>query len=273
MTLTSEQIQAYQRDGFLHIKNVIPQSTISSYVESIKALIKARAQSENIELEKSDDIDTLFNSLCKANRKLGGDIYDHVKELPEFTQMMSHENILGVAKKILTKNTVQIATSQCVFRIDRPEEDKYGFGWHQDYWYNCLTPDAVTCWYPLTEVTQNEGALQLLRGSHSKLLPVEVPDPNNSAGNMALIFKFPDSYKMNEADIITAPVKPGDALFFHSYLLHKSGLNRSNRSRWSVQYRYADFLSEEYTKRGWRHGTFRGKVTFLDLHPNMVIKN
>jgi ectoine hydroxylase-related dioxygenase (phytanoyl-CoA dioxygenase family) len=88
---------------------------------------------------------------------------------------------------------------------------------------------------------------------------------------MAQIFQLNQKYVIDSQKIISIPMKAGDVLAFNSFLLHKSGLNKSKRARWTVQTRYADFLSKDYVARGWQHGTHRGKVTFCDLHAEKIM--
>ena len=44
-------------------------------------------------------------------------------------------------------------------------------------------------------------------------------------------------------------VKLGEALIFSEFLVHRSGVNRSKKIRFSLQLRVTDLLSKEYMKR------------------------
>lgn len=269
MNLSEKEIQGYKETGYFKVSGLVPISILSSYKSGLLRLIEARGQNFGISTNQVD-LDVAFNQLCNFDRTLGGDIYDHAKELPEFYSCMVLPEIQALIQQLLGNEVIQVAQSQCVFRIDRPREDKFGFGWHQDYWYNCLTPSAITVWIPITNVDEELGPLEIIPGSHAGILPVVVLDPTNSNGNMASVFRISELTQIAEENTIKIPMQAGDALFFHSQLLHRSGANRSNRSRWTLQYRYADFLDKTYSARAWAHGTYRGKVTFCDVHPELI---
>ena len=106
-----------------------------------------------------------------------------------------------------------------------------GFDWHQDYgyWYHnaCLYPDMASCFIMLDRATKKNGCLKVLKGSH-KVGRIEhgVSDTREQTADMERIKELE---KRHETVYITA--KPGDALFFHSNLLHSSDANKSKNSR------------------------------------------
>jgi hypothetical protein len=82
MRLSVEQRQTYQDKGYV---------------------LFARAASKGIDLDQRLDLDEAFETLCQSDRKLGGDIYDHAKELPEFSMIMSDRNIISLMRQLLGK--------------------------------------------------------------------------------------------------------------------------------------------------------------------------
>ncbi len=105
--------------------------------------------------------------------------------------------------------------------------------WHQDYgyWYNygCLFPDMGSCLIAVDRATRDNGCLQVLRGSqrigrvdHVKTGEQVGADP---ARVEAAIERF---------ELVYCEMGPGDALFFHGNLLHRSDQNRSDYPRWSL---------------------------------------
>lgn len=270
MALLKSDIESFNEQGFLKVSGILSPETLTEYKLALVNLIAARGESKGLSID-STDLDQAFDQLCNLDRSLGGDIYDHAKEVPEFYSCIASTQMKALIQALLGKRTVQVASSQCVFRIDRPKEDKFGFGWHQDYWYNCTTQNAITAWMCLTDVEGDVGPLEAIPGSHKEILPVVVDDPDNSNGNMAGVFRLSNQTPIDDDQIVKIPMKAGDVLFFHSCLLHRSGKNRSCRSRWTIQYRYADFIDKEYTARGWSHGTVRGNVAFCNIHPELMV--
>jgi len=105
--------------------------------------------------------------------------------------------------------------------------------WHQDYgyWYDngCIFPDMGSCLIAVDRATRENGCLQVLRGSqrlgrvnHTKTGQQAGADPQRVE---AAIARF---------ELVYCEMDPGDALFFHGNLLHRSDQNTSDYPRWSL---------------------------------------
>jgi len=105
--------------------------------------------------------------------------------------------------------------------------------WHQDYgyWYNngFLYPDMVSIMLALTEANKENGCMQVLKGTH-KMDRVEHNITGEQVG--AHMEKVEEAMKQHE--LVYVELQPGDALFFHCNLLHRSNANLSDNSRWSL---------------------------------------
>lgn len=105
--------------------------------------------------------------------------------------------------------------------------------WHQDYgyWYNngFLYPDMVSIMLALTEATRENGCMQVLKGTH-RMGRVEHNITGEQVG--AQMEKVEEAMKQHE--LVYVELQPGDALFFHCNLLHRSNANLSDHSRWSL---------------------------------------
>ncbi len=110
--------------------------------------------------------------------------------------------------------------------------------WHQDYgyWYHngCLFPHMGSVMVALDPATRANGCLQVIRGSHHVgrvehgVLPGEQvgADPQRVA-------------KMLETlELVHAEMDPGDGLFFHANVMHRSDANTSPQRRWTVLHCY-----------------------------------
>jgi hypothetical protein len=102
---------------------------------------------------------------------------------------------------------------------------------HQDFQYIRGACNTITAWVPLGSCRREDGGLRLLVGSHeSGELPVQ-----GYAGGL-------NAYGVAAADDdpgwASADYASGDAVIFHSLLVHGALPNRSDRPRLSVDYRY-----------------------------------
>lgn len=116
------------------------------------------------------------------------------------------------------------------------KEPKVGgaWEWHQDYgyWYKngFLYPEAmISVMVALTEATKENGCLQVLKGSH-KMQRFE----HNFAGEQQGADMDFVTAAEKICELVYVELQPGDVLFFHSNILHRSAANTSDKSRWSI---------------------------------------
>lgn len=105
--------------------------------------------------------------------------------------------------------------------------------WHQDYgyWYNdgFLFPDMLSVLTALSPATRENGCLQVIKGSH-KLGRITHGTAGEQVG--ADLERVEEARKRLE--LVYVEMRPGDSLFFHSNLLHRSDSNRSEDPRVSL---------------------------------------
>jgi ectoine hydroxylase-related dioxygenase (phytanoyl-CoA dioxygenase family) len=113
--------------------------------------------------------------------------------------------------------------------------------------------------------------MRICVGSHRDgLRPVTRFDPRNREKKGAYGLTL-----VNEAEVVqryecVSPLsKPGDLIVMDFLTLHESGINRGNRSRWSMQFRYFNFNDPTGQSFGWK-GSFASGFDFASIHPEMV---
>jgi len=138
--------------------------------------------------------------------------------------------------------------------------------WHQDYgyWYHngFLSPAMASVMIALDHTTLENGCLKVLKGSH-KLGRI---DHSVIEGQQV----GADLTRVSEAEkhLETIPVlmDPGDALFFHSNLLHRSDQNNSPDRRWTLICCYNRSNNRSFDE------TEDAKFCKLDKVPNQAIR-
>jgi hypothetical protein len=110
------------------------------------------------------------------------------------------------------------------------------WAWHQDYgyWYQngVLTPDLTSVFIAVDPSTRENGCLQVIQNSHhcGRINHVLTGDQAGAdRERVEEILKRPEQFPL-----VYVEMHPGDALFFHSNLLHRSDQNRSDNSRWAM---------------------------------------
>jgi ectoine hydroxylase-related dioxygenase (phytanoyl-CoA dioxygenase family) len=114
-------------------------------------------------------------------------------------------------------------------RFVLPGNDRAGVPAHQDISYNHHLPEFFTVWVPLVEIDEACGGMSVFEGSQNgpEMLSEYTHDqwlkPVTTAG-----------FKRR----VCAPMSPGDIIIFNKWIIHESMLNRSTRSRLSVDHRF-----------------------------------
>jgi ectoine hydroxylase len=107
------------------------------------------------------------------------------------------------------------------------------WAWHQDYgyWYQngVLFPLLTSASIAVDRATRENGCLQVIRGSH-QLGRIEHTLKGDQAGaDQQRVDRI-----LERMELVYIEMEPGDTLFFHANLLHRSDRNRSDKPRWSM---------------------------------------
>jgi len=235
--LTSEQIQHYHKNGYLLIKNFISKEEVDKlYTEAVH---------DNVMLKNAIEVDDQSGRKSKLSLwfKPGNDVFGYLtrsrRMIDYVTQLLEGEApICHFHSKLMQKEP----------RIGGAWE------WHQDYgyWYKnqFMFPDQLlSVMTALTKANKENGCLQVIKGSH-KLGRVNHGFSGEQVGADAVMVEN----ALKTMELIYAELEPGDALFFHSNLLHRSEANLSEYARWSMIscYSLQSNLAYNETSTSWK---------------------
>jgi hypothetical protein len=216
-SLESESMKKqYDRDGYLIRKGVFNS-------EEIDMLYKL-AISDNVLSSNAMDLNDQSGKTTKLTLWFtpGDDAYG---------LLTRSQKTIDIVKELLGEGEI------CHFHSKLMQKEPRVGGaweWHQDYgyWYKngFLYPDAmISVMIAFTEATKENGCLQVLKGSH-KMGRLEHHFVGEQQGADAPFVN--EALKFCEQEYVV--LEPGDALFFHSNLLHMSDANLSDKPRWSI---------------------------------------
>ncbi len=107
------------------------------------------------------------------------------------------------------------------------------WAWHQDYgyWYQngVLFPDLVSVFIAVDPCTRRNGCLQVIPGSHRLGRIDHVLTGDQAGADLARVDQV-----LARLPLVHVEMEPGDALFFHPNMLHRSDRNTSSDPRWSM---------------------------------------
>ena len=105
--------------------------------------------------------------------------------------------------------------------------------WHQDirYW-SFDRPELISAWYALDAERADNGALQVIPGSHEQHF-----DRGRLDAELFLRPELPENERLIER-AQTVELNPGDVLLFHSRLFHAAGRNTTDRVKLAPVFTY-----------------------------------
>jgi hypothetical protein len=264
------------QDGFAVVRGFYDESEIRPIQEGIKSVIELVARKYGVAVQGSSPEAVMartYLDLISANRAYGGEIYDAVKQIPEFLALVANAKNRALFEQIRPGSIPGIAAGGFGIRIDNPGEEKFRAPWHQEFPAQLRSIDGVVFWSPLLAVIQKMGPVELCPGSHREG-PVPVYQDEGGLGKSGAyalrLDREPERLaKYSRAAPLT---EPGDLLVMDFLTLHASGLNVSDRSRWTMQWRMFNFADPTGIKIGWR-GSFAAGIKFQDVMPELVAGN
>lgn len=120
-----------------------------------------------------------------------------------------------------------IACITSCYRIKRPGSTAFA-AWHQDEYTMRYDPPAVTCLLAITDLTEANGCLRVVPGSHK--LGV-LPHVRAGGGNYLSLSQGIEDGVLDESKAVPMELMAGEALLFHHRLAHASGVNRTDAVR------------------------------------------
>ena len=214
---TPQQLDDYNRDGYVIVRQFLQQQ----------------------------EVDKLYNIAVEDDtmRKHSFDLNDQTGKKTKLALWYTPGND---AYGLLTKSEKMVESVNKLMEGDSAvchfhsklmqKEPKVGgaWEWHQDYgyWYKnefLLPNQMISVMIAITAATQQNGCLQVIRGTH-KMGRIE----HGFAGEQVGASQHYVDLALKTMELVYVELQPGDALFFHPNLLHRSAANLSDNSRWSL---------------------------------------
>lgn len=212
--LTDEQTAAYHRDGYVIVRRMFDQEEIALLCQSALA---------DRELDRQS-----FGRADGEGGTVRLSLWNHPGE-NLYGMFARCRRVVDSMEKLLDGEVYHYHSKMIL------KDPRVGgaWAWHQDYgyWYHfgALFPLLASVTIAVDPATRENGCLQILKGSHL-MGRLEHVLTGEQAGA--------DQERVEEAskrlELVYCEMAPGDAMFFHCNLLHRSDQNRSDHPRWSL---------------------------------------
>lgn len=270
--LSPEQVEQFYRDGFLVLRAFYDMKREIEPIQLfIHRIIGVLIKKYDLPIQQapfdSNNFDDGYQSLIAHDRKIGGEVYDAVKQIPAFVRLVSDEKHSEILSLLRDTDLPGVAGLGHGIRIDNPFEERYRADWHQEYPGQLRSIDGLFFWSPLVAVTEELGPVRFSIGSHKGgVVPLHSNYPDNP-GTYGLLLKNKEEV-LSRYDQIAPLTAPGDLIVGDFLTLHSSGENRGQRARWSMQFRYFNFRDPVGIRISWSGSHIAG-IDFRKVHPEL----
>jgi ectoine hydroxylase-related dioxygenase (phytanoyl-CoA dioxygenase family) len=218
-SLSQEQIDFYQKNRFIKLKEVLNLETIQFFNEAISKQVNEMNQ-EQTALEDRTTYGKAFLQL-----------FNLWTENPIIKELIFSRRIAKIASDLMEVKGVRLYHDQALF--------KEGGGgitpWHADQYYWPLETDkTITAWIPLQVTTLEMGPLEFSAGSHTIVEGRELEIGDESEEVIQKKLRVTDFKHVIEAFDI------GEISFHSGWVFHRAGANTTNEMRKVMTIIYMD---------------------------------
>jgi ectoine hydroxylase-related dioxygenase (phytanoyl-CoA dioxygenase family) len=225
IALTSDQIERFERDGFVVVENVIDGAAIEKARSRFEPLFSGQFETglypDEWNWQKGRDAEDLTRQICNG-----------WKSDLTIASIVLRADIGKAAAELRGWPGARIGQDNVIWK---PPGTK-ALGFHQDDSYNewIVPGEMLTCWITLDDTKANQGTIEYVRGSHR--WPVAPPIRQFHAPNDPLSDLRPaaTSAGVEAYDIVPIEIPAGAAVFHHGRTWHGSRDNRGERPRRAV---------------------------------------
>ena len=212
----------YKENGAVVIRNIISKRWLNDMRIAIDAILE-NPGSASIEYTPSN-----------KNGRYYGDFFLWMRN-PIFKSFAFDSNIPEIASKLLDSNKVNFFYDQLLVKEPNTKEKT---PWHHDLPYWPLTgKKIISFWVGFDAVNLNTGAVKYIKGSHlwNKFFAPASFGKNSGYNDLYTkmgLDKVPDiDSNIENYEIISWDLNPGDVVIHHPLILHGSSGNKSSNIR------------------------------------------
>ncbi|MDW8367312.1 MAG: phytanoyl-CoA dioxygenase family protein [Abditibacteriales bacterium] len=230
MTVSSEQLQKYQQDGYAIFPSVLDADLIQ---------------------EASDHVEWLQ----KKHPQLRPEALHHwlMWDDPFWLRLIADDRLLDIVEAFIGPNIALFASHY----ICKPGGDGLPVLWHQDGYYWPLEPmEVITVWLTVDDSDRENGCMRVIPGTHRP----RTLYPHIRATTEAVLSQELEAHFVDDSKAVDVEVPRGGISVHDPFLIHGSNPNRSSRRRCGLTIRYIP-TSTKITREDWKTFLLRGTDT------------
>lgn len=284
-TITSKNVESYNKDGYVHIPGYFSKSEIYSLKDEMSRIInniKEEDLSKNntfrtdspffvdymlesgdktrffFENDTFNEDGTLKYPVAECINKVGHGTHD---ENPVFRKFCYSEKIKNLFRA-LGYIKPMIVQSMYIFKSKRIGGE---VGSHIDNTFIISNPlSCVGFWIALDDASKENGALYAVPGSHKLEVDYFMKRKIDENGKIITAFnKLKPDYDISNSVCLEA--KQGDLVILHGSLVHYSHKNNSEKSRHAFTLHSVESHNTEWDKGNWLQRPSNNPFTTIQL--------
>ena len=200
MVLSSEQVEHYEREGWVAPVEVMSESDAAALADHLEAAESAFP--DQLHAEHRNNAHLAFPFLAELTR---------------------HPAIVRAASALVGSD---IALWSTVLFIKEPDSSAF-VSWHQDAFYMSLEPsNFVTAWLALTPSTLESGCVSVIPGTHRARAA-----HHDTFGDDNILTRGQEVAHVDTSAAVHLELRPGQMSLHHPWLVHGSQPNRTAKRR------------------------------------------
>lgn len=217
--LAPDRVDAYDRDGYVHLSGVLSPAVLERYGQEITRSVLDLAR-EDRPLEERDTYGRAFLQVTNLWRQ-----NERVREF------VLGRRLGRIAARLLGVPGVRLYHDQALYK----EPAGGHTPWHADHYYWPMATDrCVTAWIPLQETPKEMGPLEFAVGSHTVEVARDLPIGDASEA------RIQDAVSAHGFEIDASGYALGDVSFHAGWTLHRAGPNTTGEPRRVMTVIYMD---------------------------------
>lgn len=217
--LTADQIQFYQHNRYIKLKEILSAETIHFF----NTAVTKRVEIMNSETRNLHERDTYGKAFLQT--------FNLWVEDPTIKELVFSKRLAKMASDLMQTIGVKLYHDQALFK-----ESGGGITpWHADQYYWPLDSDkTITVWIPLQKTPLEMGPLEFSAGSHQIVTGRDLEIGDNSE------FTIQQHLKVTSFPHIIEPFDVGEVSFHSGWIFHRAGANNTDSVRKVMTIIYMD---------------------------------
>lgn len=250
--LSAEQLELWHERGYIVVEKLFSEKQIDLMLLAIyRTFCHIAPEYADFDCDgpphHSDEFHAALTTIRTERPELFSRIYDFMQSNALVNGMVACYPTLHILGQVFNDPPETIVRADTVMRMDPPQDRRNLVSWHQDRNgrpHNDSGDNALVFLMMLQDTNASNGGIYVCDGSHKEGF-IDVPMVDAGDQYASQIYTLPEEclakYTPYQID-----VKAGDGVFVNYNLIHASGVNHSNRVRFSAGMRFHRSMADDF---------------------------